>query len=103
MVKLIVPVPPAETKIPLPLFDPESTTPLTPTVLLLKIPVREGVPTPAEALKNVIALPSASRKLLPSTLNVTFPCGERQVATADDVLRVIVGELVVLEDDVHRV
>src|SRR5690348_9677935 len=60
-------------KMPLPLFEPESTTPLTPIVLLLIVPLRFVAmvePAIGAAICNVIVLPFASRKLLPETLNV---------------------------------
>src|SRR5215212_6494918 len=69
----IVPVPPAETKIPLPDFDPESAVPSAPIVLFAKKVFMEGVPLFALALNSVTALPLASRIVLFVTWVVIVP------------------------------
>src|SRR3954454_8537073 len=69
----IVPAPPAETKIPLPVFEPESVVPATPIVLFAKKVVSEGVPLSGLALNSVTALPLASRIELPVTWDVIVP------------------------------
>src|SRR5678815_1215446 len=64
---------PKDKKMPLPVFEPESTTPFTPIVLLLIVPLRLVAivePATGVAICSTIVLPLASRKLLPDTLKV---------------------------------
>src|SRR3954470_11850348 len=71
----MVPVPPAETKIPLPDFEPESTVPATPIELFAKNVLIDGALPPGSvaALNRVTALPLASRIVLFVTWVVIVP------------------------------
>src|ERR1043165_8365642 len=70
MVKLMVPPPDAETKIPLPVLEPESAVPDTPMELLITWPLSS---VPALCLPRAMAEPLASRIVLPLTTNVIEP------------------------------
>src|ERR1043165_8016215 len=73
IVRPIVPLPPAPRKMPLPLLEPEPATPATPIWLPLTVPLSE---VPETALNSVMALPSASRRVLLDALNVIAPAVE---------------------------
>src|SRR5215813_9852377 len=64
---------------PLPVLEPESTTPATPMVLFVNVPESDGSGAPmfAAALKKVTALPLASRIELPLTAKFIVPLVDR--------------------------
>ena len=70
MVYDIVPGPPAETKMPFPVFEPESAIPDTPTTLLAINPLSK---VPTLCLPSAIAEPLASRIVFPVIEKVSCP------------------------------
>src|ERR1051325_43336 len=70
MVSVIVPLPAALRKMPLPVAEPEPATPATPIWLLFSVPLSD---VPAVALNSVMALPLASRSVLLEALSVIAP------------------------------
>src|ERR1044071_7489922 len=70
IVRVIVPLPPALRKMPLPVAEPELATPVTPIWLLFSVPLSD---VPAVALNSVMALPLASRRVLFEALSVIAP------------------------------